>query len=393
MTTATFLFLFFCFSVLTATAQSGTLEKNKVMDYFQNQQFDDAINYLLPLANDDSNNIDLLGYLGYDNFMNDEIGASEKYFQKIFAIDTNNIDAIQYLSNIYSRQKPRQALALAYRLINLKPAKSSYYRQAGDLFRKLNEKDSALIYYQFAYSLAPKDVKNEISLADMLIDLKRFSGGDSILDPGLITDSVNTRFLELRIKSAYEAKDYQSAVVPGERLMKIEGVFFNALTQLTLSYYFLKKYDDCIRVCNYLENCGVYSESLFYYKAKAWSKLKNYEKSNELLTQCVQMAISKAAESYYYALGENYEFLGKFKKAINHYDTAFYLFKNPVMEYNCGRIAETNMKNNTLAKKYYMKYLSVAKPESADEKKAYAYVKSKWNSQKTKPESKHGTNQ
>ncbi|HLY71188.1 MAG TPA: hypothetical protein VKR53_15750 [Puia sp.] len=373
-----FCLLIFFFHV-KMDAQSPFLDKTKVVDLFQNQQFEEVVNYLLPIMDNDSNNIDALGYLAYANYMIENTRAAEKCFQKVLSLDSNNISAIQYLSSIYGKQKTRAALTLTYRLINLQPKKSSYYRQMGDLFRRLKEDDSALTYYGNAYNLLQEDFKNVISLADILIDKKRFIYADSILDIGLDRDSMNTRLLELRIKSAYEQKDYHRALLPGERLMKLtDGVYIGGLTQLALSYYFLKKYKECIHVCNFLADQNIYSESLFYYQAKALANLKDYRKSNELLEKCVKMAISTTAESYYYALGENYEALDRFKNAMVEYDTAYYLFKNPLMKYNCGRIAETDLKNKALAKKYYTMYLSSARPRSPEEKRAFAYVKAKW---------------
>jgi tetratricopeptide (TPR) repeat protein len=377
-------FLFSQFLFFTVFAQSITIEQTKVMNFFQNQQYDDAIIYLTPAINNDTNNIEILGYLGYAQYMNDNPGAAEKYFEKIYSLDSNNIRALQYLTIIYSRQRIREALHLSRQLIKLRPDKSSYYRQTGDLLRKSEHDDSALVYYRQSYILSPEDFRNIAGLADVLVDKKNFPEADSILNIGLAKDSMNVRLLELRIKSAYDSKNYQSALYPGERLMKTEGLYINGLTELALSYYFLRKYEDCIRVCNFLEDENVISESIFYYEARAWSKLRKYEKSNELLRKCVQLAISNTAESYYFDLGENYDALGQPKKAIMQYDTAFYLFKNPVMTYNCGRIAEEDLKNERLARKYYAMYLATAKPQSADEKKAYEYVKSKLRSRETK---------
>jgi hypothetical protein len=58
--------IFFCLITFlfnfNSSAQSTTLDKSKVIDFFQNQQYDDAINYLLPRVNNDSNNIETLGF-------------------------------------------------------------------------------------------------------------------------------------------------------------------------------------------------------------------------------------------------------------------------------------------------------------------------------------------
>ena len=377
--------LFFCINFLFIchiSAQPNTIDKNKVMDFFQNQQFDEAIDYLMPVASMDSDNLQLLGFLGYANYMNDNMPAAEKYYQRIFSIDSNNVAANQYLASINSNSNPDKAKMFTARLINIRPNKASYYRNMADLLRRRNQKDSALLYYNRAYNLSPNDFKNATGLADALIDNKKFSRADSILEIGLVKDSLSIPHLKLRIRSAYEAKDYQNALVPGERLIRLDEISLSSLTQLTLSYYNLKMYNDCIRVCEYLKSKDLASESIYYYEARAWAKLKDYAKSNELLQTCLASAISKTAELYYYNLAENYEAINQFKKAVSQYDTAFYLFKNPLMMYNCGRICESDLKNVALARKYYAKYLALAQPQSPEEKKAYEYVRSRWGRKK-----------
>ncbi|CAN5495211.1 hypothetical protein BH11BAC5_BH11BAC5_22340 [soil metagenome] len=86
---------------------------------------------------------------------------------------------------------------------------------------------------------------------------------------------------------------------------------------------------------------------------------------------------------YYYNLALNYESLQQYAKAINQYDTAYYLFKNPVMNYNCGPIAEAHLHNLQQAPNYYRHYIAEAKPTEADEIKAFAYVKERWDKKKT----------
>jgi tetratricopeptide (TPR) repeat protein len=377
--------LFFCINALFIchiSAQFTTIDKNKVLDFFQNQQFDEAIDYLLPVASMDSDNLQLLGFLGYANFMNEDMPVAEKYYKRIFGIDSNNLAANQYLAIINSNSNPDKAKMFTARLINIRPNKASYYRNMADLLRRKNQKDSALLYYNRAYNLSPNDYKNATGLADALIDNKRFSRADSILEIGLVKDSLSIPHLKLRIRSAYEAKDYQNALVPGERLIRLDEISLSSLTQLALSYYNLKMYNDCIRVCEYLVSKDLASESIYYYEARAWAKLKDYAKSNELLQTCLASAISKTGELYYYNLAENYEAINQFKKAVSQYDTAFYLFKNPLMMYNCGRIYESELKNVALARKYYAKYLALAKPQSPDEKKAYEYVRTRWSKKK-----------
>lgn len=374
--------LFQALFICTINAQSAAIDKNKVMDFFQNQQFDEAIIYLNPAAVIDTQNIQLLSYLGYANYMNDNAKAAEKYYTKVFNIDSNNIAAIQYLITLNKNEAPDEAVQFTRRLINLQPNKASNYRGMADLFRRGDKKDSALLYYNKAYQLAPDDYKNGIGLSDILIGDKKFLRADSIIQAGLEKDSINISFLKLSIRSAYEAEDYKMVLLPGEKLMRLQEAALSSLTMVFLSYYKLKLYADCIRVCDFLLSNDFLVENIFFYKAKALANLKDFSASNDLLKKCVGLSISKNAEMYYYNLALNYEALKQYKKAIANYDTAYYLFKNPVMNYNSGRICETNLKNTALAQKYYTQYLATAKPVEADEKKAYEYVKERWGKNK-----------
>jgi hypothetical protein len=68
----------------------------------------------------------------------------------------------------------------------------------------------------------------------------------------------------------------------------------------------------------------------------------------------------------------------EFKRALANRDTAYYLFKDPVGLYNCGRLAELGLHNMGLARSYYRRYLAVAEPKTAEEKRAYRFVKERW---------------
>ncbi len=358
--------------------QPISIDKNKVMDYFQNQQFEEAINYVLPALSVDTLNIALLGYAGYANYMNDNPAAAEKYYLRIVGIDSNYISAIQYIAVINKNQNTAKAIHFTRRLITLQPGKAIYYRSMGELFKRMNRTDSAYVYYSQAYQLSPIDNKNAIAFAEVLIDEQKYKRADSIIGLGLLKDSLNIPLLKLCIRSAYATDTYKNTLLAGERLIRLNEPSLTPMTQLFLSYYNLKLYTDCIRVCDYLILNSFLTENVLYYQAKCWAKLKDFNKSNALLKTCVRLAISKDADMYYYNIALNWEAVKQYKKAINNYDTAYYLFKNPVMNYNSGRISEVNLKNLSLAKKYYAEYLLKANPTETDEKIAYNYLKTRW---------------
>lgn len=368
-----------CFFALTQVhAQSGNIEIRKVMDLFQSQQFDEVISYLHPMEKADPNNIEVLGYLGYAHYMNENSKTSRKYYERVLDIDSNNIQALRYLVEITANRAPDSSMLFDRRLIVLQPRASVHYRNLGEQLRRTPLKDSALTYLQKAYALLPTDPKNGAALADILIYNRTYFTADSIIAAGLKLDSLSPSFLRLAVKSGYESENYTATIAPGETLIRLEEPALTSISQLILSYYELKKYEDSYRVCQYLIDAGLDPEKIYYYQSRAAAKMKKFDKSTELLQICLSKAISETAEQYYYNLGQNYEATKDFRKAIKQYDTAFYLFKDANMMYYIASIYETHLRDQGQAKKYYLKFLALAKPRNANELKAVKYVREKW---------------
>jgi tetratricopeptide (TPR) repeat protein len=368
--------------VFIAAAQPPAPDKNKVLDMLQEQQYEAAINYLQPAIGIDSSNTQALRLLSYAYYMSEDMLHAQRCFLKLHSLEPDNITANHYLASIYYNRDPDLSMSFLARLIRLQPANANYYRGLGEQLSRAKMKDSALQYLSQAYKLAPGDFKNTVAWAETLIDLKDYAKADSLLEIGLTRDSMNASLLKSRIRSAYDAKDYKSIPAYGERLISQQELGLSVLTKVVLGYYNLQQYENCVRVCEYMLSMELQVEAVYYYEAKALAKLKQYDRSNELLEICLDKAISKNGEMYYFTLGENYEAVKQYKKAVASYDTAFYLYKSPIALYNCGRIYEVELKNEPLARKYFTQYLALAKPIEADEKKAYAYVKERWGKKK-----------
>jgi tetratricopeptide (TPR) repeat protein len=370
----TFLTLF-----ITIASNAQGPDKEKINDFFQNQQFEDAIDYLKPFYVKDSVNILILNSVGYAFYMNDNRDEAKIYFQKIFDIDSNNISANQYLANIdISNREYDMAKTFVCRLIHINPSRSSYYRILAGIYKKNREEDSALFYYERAYYLAPTDSRNILAYGEILINDSNYLKADSILGAGLAKEPFNINFLKLLIQSSYDSKNYIGMISPGEKLIGMGELQFPILSKLVFAFYSLKKYEKCIYLCELMDSNFIAVESTYYYESMSWSKLNNLVRSNELLEKCLSYAVSKTAELYFYDLARNNESMKFYQKAISNYDTAYYLFKNPVMLYHEGRIYDEHLKNYKRAKSFYSKYLLAGHPETGEEKKLYRFVKSRF---------------
>lgn len=362
----------------TATRYAGGVDKDKVMDLFEDQQFDEAINYLSPVLKADSDNMPVLTYAGYAYYMEDNEAAAVACYRRMLGVDSNSVTGLHYLVLLLQNSETAEALGYASRLLALQPGKSVWWRTVGELWRRKQRPDSALVYLQRAYTLSATDLKTITDLAGVLIEGHTYGQADSLLDTGLALDSVNVSLLKLRVQGAYYSKQYADALVPGERLLRLQEPAVNALEWLSLSYYDLKQYPDCIRVCEGMQELGLDIEAVYYYESRAQAKLQHYAESDSLLRKALDKAISKTAEWYYDDLGDNYESTHDYRRAVAHYDTAFYLFRDPLVLYTCGRICETELHDLARARVYFRRYLVLAKPQTAEEKKVYRLVKSRF---------------
>jgi len=360
------------------TSTRALYDRVAILNYIQNQEFDEAIAYIAPILRADSGNATLLGYAGYAYFETEDYRAAGACYQRLLGIDSNNIPALHYLLLIAMNEHPADAMDYARRLVALEKDRAPWWRMEAELFARINQRDSALVYYNQAYALAPNDIRTIAGLADLLMENKEFDRVDSMVDAATARDSLNPTLNKLAVRSAYLSKQYSRAVVPGERLVRSDEPSVQALTSLALSYYELKAFSDCIRVCEHMIGLGLTEESVFYYESRAWTKLGQYRTSDSLLRIALKMAVEPTAEWYYFDLAANHEALHEYREAVASYDTAYYLFRDPTVLYTCGRICETELRDMGRARRYYLRYLEVARPKTKEEREALAYVRKRW---------------
>jgi len=190
----------------TATRFAGGVDKDKVMDLFQDQQFDEAINYLSPVLKADSDNMPVLTYAGYAYYMEDNEAAATACYRRLIGVDSNSVTGLHYLVLLLQNSSTNEALTYASRLLALQPVKAVWWRTVGELWRRQQKPDSALAYLRRAYTLAPADLKTISDLGSVLIDGRAYDEADSLLDTGLALDSMNISLLKLRVKGRTGAK-------------------------------------------------------------------------------------------------------------------------------------------------------------------------------------------
>lgn len=366
--------------IVLANAVSGYaqdhIDKTLLMDYFQEQQYDKVIQYLEETVKPQE--AYGLGLLANAYYQNGQFPQAEKYYKIVLEKDSNHVQAHQHLGNIAKQQ---QQLIVAFehyeKLVTLRPANAAYYKQLSRVCENIvGMQDTAFYFLQRSYQLNPKDVSVVTSMAAELMIQKKNKVADSILKTYYAMDSSQVTVIAQLVKLSFFEKKYADAAVYGEHLLSTNTVDPTACIYLAAAYLQMKKYDSCIRVHDRMITIAQAApEAVMYYAAVAYAELRQYDRSNQMFEACIKMAKSQNLDSYYAGMADNFEQMKQYKNAIAHYDTAYYLFKNPMRLYGIGRIYDQSLQDPQRAKRHYQQYLKVAKPESKNETSIHAYVK------------------
>jgi tetratricopeptide (TPR) repeat protein len=370
------IFIVICLLGSLSSFTQERVVRERVSEYFQNEDYTEAANYLRRLIPGYPADIYMLNSFAYALFMNESYAEAEQVYLKVISIDSMDRAANRRLGMIKLHDKDYEgAISYFSRLARAQPGNPHLYKQIGDIYLRKKSSDTALFFLEKAYRLNRLSETFAIPYAKLLLSKKNYKVADVVIGDFLLRDSTHAQAMSLSVRSAYEQKDYIRASAFSNRWLRTDDIDVNTSLQLAISTYNLKNYPMSYQLCNNMLEQGVESESLLYYASRALAKLGQFTKSNELLQQCLSKAISENADAYYAARAENFESLKLYREAVHAYDTAWYLFKSPLSLYQAGRIYEVALKNKKLAHQYYKRYLLLAKPESEEEKKVVLYVK------------------
>lgn len=369
------------FSSITAFCQSppNGIDNNLLMGYFQDQEYGDAVTYLKTKADALHGDGKALPLLGYAYFMNNQLHESADIYQKMLAADSLSLIANSYLARISFLQKNYPSAIRYYnKLVTLKPQNAYYTKQLAGAYYHLQKNDSALKYYGQSYLANPNDPEVVVPLCGLLEGKKDFAVADSIMDVYLAKDSTQMDVISIRVNAAFFQNKFQDIFPFAQRLMgaqDIAGVSM-PLTLLAMSYYYTDYFDSCLKVCDFMIMNKIKTETVMYLEGMSMKKLKKFTASIAAFNECIGMAISKRADTYFTEKGEDYELLKQYHNAIEQYDSAHYIFHDPMRLYNIGRVYDADLKNAEEALKFYKKYFAAArKPENENEREIYKYVK------------------
>lgn len=354
-------------------------DKNVLMQYFENQEFAKAAAYLQPIVQADADNVQNLSLLGYTYFMSNQLAKAEQCYLRLWTKDSTNSTACNYLGNINLKES-NYPLALHYfcRLVDMKPRVAAYYKETAYTWAQVSNNPAAAYYYRLAYFANPDDPQVVASLADYWLGQKMFIRSDSILDIALQRDSLDAGLIEEKIKSAYLQEKYPAIFPLMERMKRMNVIDLNSYLYGGIGYYYLKQYDSCVATCDFLIVHQYQTLPVLFLEAMAFKEQKKYSESLATLDECIGKALNKEAIDYFSAKADIYGILKQYRQAFGQYDTAYYVFHDPILLYSKALMYDIKLKKPLEALRYYRQYLkNVDNKPKPMQKPVWEYVKAR----------------
>ncbi len=277
----------------------------------------------------------LLQSAGYAAYHNGDAEAARSYYSRVLSLDSNNRQALYITALLLkSDEQCEAAIPLLERLCRAAPNIAQYPVLLADCYSAAKDGKSALKALLLATALAPSSASVAGRLAGTYNNLGLRDSASAVLsramtlhpgDPGLIAQGITV---------AYAQKKWQMASALADSLIATGKVRYEPLLTAIYADIAFANWKHAVSVGEVLTARGIETEDVLYSIAFAQQKSTNWQVADSLLRRCVRKRLKPELERYYCLLAECAAARKCWQKSAACYDTAYYLFGNPLTLYS-----------------------------------------------------------
>jgi len=336
-----------------------------LIELMQSQHYKEAASYLGSFYPEGANEPKIISRIAYCYLMSGNLVEAEKSYKILLAKDSTSKSTLFSLAAINDKRGNLLQSKFYYqKILTLDSTNFSVYKQLAHLAERNNDKDLHKAYLERANSLSATDADVAYDLSNVYKQSKELKKADSIIDLALKADTLNLTLILGKMEIAHQLKNHPVAFTMSKKAVDMGESSAQTLNILGQSCYFLKYYQDCIKVYSLLHQGGLGNQTTFYYTAMAYKKLNNIEKCVEFLDKSIEDCISPNVVFYLEELALNHETLKNYNSSIEAFQkAAFFEMKNEY-NYSIARLYDGYLKNSKKALKYYKLFLAGYKAES-----------------------------
>jgi len=368
-----FSFLLVLFLFANAWCQDSVKVNNALLlDYYQNQRFDQAADYLKATYPEPITDIKILKALAYCSQMNGKLPEAETYYERVYAMDSTSTSVLFSLGGINLRRGNSAKAEGYYKKIILRDSTNFIvYKQLAKISSDKKDVLATINYLQKANKLNPEEPDVASDLSDLYVGLKFYAGAEKILTRAITADPQNITLLQSLVKLEYGQKKWPETANTCEQLILQDDLSGVVLTQLGIAYYNMNDYKCSIESFGQIAD-NEQTETTCYYTGACYKQLKDYNKAISYFQKTIELGISTNISSYYTEIADTYETTKKYKKAETAYQKVLQFSQLPITYYSMANLYDTELKNRRSALLYYKKYLAAKPPQTQQNYIAYA---------------------
>jgi tetratricopeptide (TPR) repeat protein len=343
-----------------------------LLEYYQNQRFADAADYLKKIYTEPVTDLKALTELAYTSQMAGKLADAEGYYLRIYNSDSTNTTVLFNLGAINIRRGNNLKAEGFYKTIVQRDTTNfMVYKQLATISQVKGDAANQLTYLVKANRLnaAEPDVASDLS--DQYVLLKKFTEADSVLSKAIIADPENSVLLLSQLKLLYSQgkwEDTKNTVIQLNELGDRSGY---VLLKLAIAYYTLKDYVCTIETLADISDMEQ-SETSFYIAAMAYKALKRQTEATDYLVRAINAGISPNIADYYSEMADSFDTLKNLKMVVFAYEKALQFEAKPITYYMLATLYDTELKNKKMARFYYKKYIAADPPKKEGKYLAYA---------------------
>ncbi|MDR6784755.1 tetratricopeptide (TPR) repeat protein [Pedobacter africanus] len=352
----------FLFSFHFSKAQTTGPDNEKLINYYQSQQYGEAAAYLKGLYKEDTEDTKELSQLAYVNLMAGRLTEAENHYLKLYSKLPNSVPVLFNLANISIRRGNDEKAKGYYKEI-LKADSTSFnaYKQLAALSSEGNPEEK-MAYLISANKLNQTESDVAFDLCEIYFKMKRFTDAKKVLDPALKADSLNLRLLKMKMPIAMSTLNYKASIQTGQQLLSYGDSSSFVLNNLAKSYYLMLDYPNALKYFLIAEEKSDGNETLFYNIGLSYRGIKDYKNAIPYLQKAIKEGISPAIATYYGLLGDSFEMTSKNDAANAAYKKGLQFENNGTLLYNIALLYETRLNDKKNAINYYEQYLKTIDP-------------------------------
>jgi tetratricopeptide (TPR) repeat protein len=341
------------------TSKEADMQKVLCYNYLHN--YPKAIEVLLSLQEKDSADVQVKIQLAsaYNNLS--MLPESIKYFDELIKADsTNAYFKIRKADLLYQSNKYDQALD-EYKQAFVDDNSSYLPKQIASCFEKVQQWDSAKIYFNRALQIDSTDEKSKIELVKTDINQENYAAALYRSEEFLLKDTNNIQLNILKSFCFYQLNDYTNAIANFERCRSLGDTSLLVNKYLGFSYFFSDSDEKANPYLIQAFNQDTTNNSVLYALASVNQTLENFPEAIRLYEKLIQKAVpsNNILYMYYKKLADSYHKNNDYQPAIDNYKKAlmyFSGFQNMDLLFNIADLYDVYLHDYEMSIGYYRQY-------------------------------------